>query len=133
MLICIHFTIQVPPTWRSFLTDQRGPRLLQGVLNSRTLSLRAGTCRERQDMETRERIRYRLEEMSRKEMVEKERIQRSQAETNELFLTVPSEDAISEEHQSNLEQEDTAENTGDSDSIKLILYTKSLIKLLLNI
>ena len=42
------------------------------------------------------------------EMVEKERFQRSQAETNELFFTVPSEDAISEEHQSNLEQEDTA-------------------------
>lgn len=75
-------------------------------------------------METREMIRYRLEEMSRKEMVEKERFQRSHAETNELFFTVPSEDAISEEHQSNLEQEDTAENTGDSDSDKLILYTK---------
>ena len=91
MLICIHFTIQVPPTWRSFLTDQRGPRLLQGVLNSRTLSLRAGTCRERQEMETREMIRYRLEEMSRKEMVEKERFQRSHAETNELLFSVPSE------------------------------------------
>ena len=67
-------------------------------------------------METREMIRYKLEEMSRQEMVEKERIQRSQAETNELFLTVPSEDAISEEHQSNLEQEDTVENRGESDS-----------------
>ena len=47
-------------------------------------------------------------------MVEEERIQRSQAEIDELFLTVPSEYA--EEHQSNLEQEDTVENTGDSDS-----------------
>ena len=42
---------------------------------------------------------------------------------NYCFL-FPVRDAISEEHQSNLEQEDTAENTGDSDSDKLILYTK---------
>ena len=33
----------------------------------------------------------RLEEMSRKEMVEKERFQRSHAETNELLFSVPSE------------------------------------------
>ena len=30
-------------------------------------------------------------------------------------MTVPSEDAVREEHQSNLEEEDTVENTGDSD------------------
>ena len=44
-------------------------------------------------------------EMSRK--CWRKRIQRSQTEINELFLTAPSEYAVSDDHQSNLEQEDT--------------------------
>ena len=39
---------RVPLTWRAFLTDQRGDRKLEGVLNDRTLSLRAAVSREKQ-------------------------------------------------------------------------------------
>ena len=32
---------QIIPVWKAFLTDQRGPRVLQGVLSMKSLSLRA--------------------------------------------------------------------------------------------
>ena len=67
-------------------------------------------------METRDMVRYKVEEVARKEMVEKEKHQRSQAETDELFLTVPSDDAIIEEYQNSQEQQETVDDTDDSDS-----------------
>ena len=65
--ICKHIDIQsctcsdldkVPITWRVFLNDQRGPRLLQGVLSERSTTLRSASTRAREEKETREVLRY---------------------------------------------------------------------------
>ena len=52
----------MPIIWRAFLTDQRGPRVLQGVLSTRTLSLRAASERDRQGQEARDMVRFKMEQ-----------------------------------------------------------------------
>ena len=98
------------------MNDQRVSRQLHGVLGSRTLTLRAATSRERQDQETRELVRYKLEEVARKEMKETEKQKRAQADKELLFLTVPIDDAFQEEDEDSQEQEDSMQEKGDSDS-----------------
>ena len=85
------------------MNDQRVSRQLHGVLGSRTLTLRAATSRERQDQETRELVRYKLEEVARKEMKETEKQKRAQADKELLFLTVPIDDAFQEEDEDSQE------------------------------
>lgn len=48
---------KVPLTWKAFLADQRGDRVLEGVLRPRTLSLRSAQEKEREELESRERVR----------------------------------------------------------------------------
>ena len=98
------------------MNDQRVSRQLHGVLGSRTLTLRAATSRERQDQETRELVRYKLEEVARKEMKETEKQKRAQADKELLFLTVPIDDAFQEGDLDSQEQEDSMEEKEDSDS-----------------
>ena len=65
---------RVPLTWRAFLADQLCDRQLQGVLNDRTLSLRAAGNREKEDQMARETIRYKIEELTRKQKQEEGRL-----------------------------------------------------------
>ena len=95
------------------MNDQRGSRQLHGVLGSRTLTLRAATSRERQDQETRELVRYKLEEVARKEMKETEKQKRVQADKELLFLAVPIDDAFQEEEEDSQEQEEKEDSDSD--------------------
>ena len=71
---------KIPLTWLAFLSDQRGERQLQGVLNDRTLSLRAAGIREKEEQEAKEIIRYKVEEQLRKKRQEEERTQKSKTD-----------------------------------------------------
>ena len=44
-------SVKIPAVWRAYITDQRGPRVLQGILSMRALSLRAATAKVRQTQE----------------------------------------------------------------------------------
>ena len=91
--------VKVPPTWRAFLTDQRGPRQLLGVLNSRTLTLRANNSKERQDSETRELLRYKVEELIRSDSENTNKSEKCESESehgehqphNDTFIGVEEE------------------------------------------
>jgi hypothetical protein len=74
-----------------FLTDQRGARVLEGVLNKRLLSLRSAMPREREDLQTREIVRFKVEEAERKERRRKELSEKSKEEIELLFAKVPGE------------------------------------------
>ena len=54
-------SIQIAPVWKAFLADQRGPRVLQGALCSRTLSLRSTTDKVRLAQESLDKARLKLE------------------------------------------------------------------------
>ena len=100
---------RVPLTWRAFLADQRCDRQLQGVLNDRTLSLRAAGNREKEDQMARETIRYKIEELTRKQKQEEERLEKSNEEINRIFEKVPLTDQYIEE----------LENEGVDDNVEV--------------
>ena len=63
--------LKIPTLWKEFISDQRGPRLLKGVLSSRNMSLRTATDKTRQAQEYKDRIRFKLEESYRDQQIEK--------------------------------------------------------------
>ena len=74
--------------------------------------------RDRRECETRELIRYKLEEKARQEKCEKERQEIHAAELEKQFLTVPVDTAITEEEEDRHEAEvveDIEDNDSDSD------------------
>ena len=93
-----------------FLADQRGARLLQGVLTDRSLSLRAATSRDRADQEVKQMIRFNIEEIDRKEDKERAKKERSDKEIAELFSTVPVEQTYDPGETAD---SDTVDETGD--------------------
>ena len=94
-----------------FLADQRGARLLQGVLTARSLSLRAATSRDIADQEAKQMIRFNVEEIERMEDKERVKKAKSDKEIEELFSTVPVEQVYDPG------DSDTVDETGDdSDS-----------------
>ena len=62
--------LQVPITWKIFLNDQRGPRKLNRVLSSRTLSLRASSNTELADHELKQTTGFKLEEIRQQDQLE---------------------------------------------------------------
>ena len=82
---------------RLFLPDQRDERQLQGVLSDRTLSLRAAASRDKEEQETREVVRYKVEELDRRKRQEEKRAERSKQDIELLLHKVPLTDNIFEE------------------------------------
>ena len=113
--ICKHFDFEscsceiqdkVPLTWRVFLDDQRGPRALQGVLSTRTLTLRTAKHKDREDQEATEVLRYRVEELGREERDRNERKRKSQEDIDTLLNRVP------------IQSEDIQEGVSESDIVE---------------
>ena len=97
-----------------FLADQRGARKLQGVLTERNLSLRTAASRERVDLEAKQVLRFKLEDMQREETKQKEREEKSKKDIDLLFSKVPlGPDNIEDESD---EGETVGEDEEDSDS-----------------
>ena len=55
--------VRIPSIWKAFLNDQRGPRVLEGVLSSRKMSLRAATDQAKQVQEFRDMARFKMEQV----------------------------------------------------------------------
>ena len=96
---------QVPPTWKTFLEDQRGERQMVGTLTSRKLSLRGASVREEED-------RKRKAELQDREAKKQKQRERSRTELEEQFKMVKLEeisdlesDEDSEDEWKDLEQE----------------------------
>ena len=97
-----------------FLADQRGARKLQGVLTERNLSLRTAASRERVDLEAKQVLRFKLEDMQREETKQKEREEKSMKDIDLLFSKVPlGPDNIEDESD---EGETVGEDEEDCDS-----------------
>ena len=112
------------------MTDQRGPRLLQGVLTDRFRSLRAGQFNlSREEREARERVRWSVEQEARRSANEKKQKQKSQQEMEDLLTSVPEpEDSDSEEQVEDDGDDDDWEDTEveEKTSMKQKYNTKSL-------
>ena len=96
---------QVPPTWKTFLEDQRGERQMVGALTSKKLSLRGASAREEED-------RKRKAEIEKREAKKQKQGERSRTEMEEQFKMVKLEeisdlesDEESEEEWKDLEEE----------------------------
>ena len=88
--------------------------MLQGVLSTRTLSLRAASERDRQGQEARDMVRFKMEQLQREEKKKTEREERSKQDCEILFSTVPVDDIDFSEDSSEDNNGDDGQET-DSD------------------
>ena len=91
MLLSVSIPIQISPVWKAFLPDQR-PRVLQGVLCSRTLSLRSATDKVRLAQESMDKARFKLEELQRDQKKKAQRENKSREDIKLLLHSAPEED-----------------------------------------
>ena len=106
---------KVPPTWRQFLTDQRGVRQIQGVLSEGALTLRHAHNREREKKESREAVRYKVEELERKKKKDMDRRSKELEEIDILFSKVPIQPADVELGDEEVNENEVEGPSDDSD------------------
>ena len=100
----------MPVTWKVFLADQRGPRRLTGALTDRALSLRTGRRDlTREEMEARELVRWKAEEMDRKDAKRRRLMEKEQHDTEILFVD------IEEDGEDTSEVNEVEDDSDDSD------------------
>ena len=92
MLLCVSILLMRPlpvtgpSIWKAFLADERGPRVLQGVLCSRTLSLRAATDNVRLAQESMDKARFKLEDLQRDQKKKAEREKKKKIKISSSFI-----------------------------------------------
>ena len=100
----------MPVTWKVFLADQRGPRRLTGALTDRALSLRTGRRDlTREEMEARELVRWKAEEMDRKDAKRRRLMEKEQQDTEIPFVD------IEEDGEDTSEVNEVEDDSDDSD------------------
>ena len=107
---------KVPTTWRLFLADQRTQRQMLGVLKSdRYLTLRtAAQGRDSAEEESRQAVRYKVEEIERKKKEEHDRKKKADEAVAMLFSKAPIETEDIEIEETDIEQE-VEDKSDDSD------------------
>ena len=75
---------KIPGVWKAFLTDQRGPRRLNGVLSTRTMSLRGAADKAKKAQEYKDMARYKMEQLVMEQG--REAYQEGQVRQDELIL-----------------------------------------------
>ena len=107
---------KVPTTWRLFLADQRTQRQMLGVLKSdRYLTLRtAAQGRDSAEEESRQAVRYKVEEIERKKKEEHDRKKKADEAVAMLFSKAPIEAEDIEIEETDIEQE-VEDKSDDSD------------------